>query len=128
MSASIPALVFASLIAVAILFQLALAAGLPWGSVAMGGRFPGKLPRRMRLAALVQAVILLVLGGIVLVRAGMIVPGWYSAAESAIWFVVAFSALSVVLNVITKSKWERRIWAPVALALLASSVLVALSR
>ncbi|MGE5377512.1 MAG: hypothetical protein ACM3XO_20835, partial [Bacteroidota bacterium] len=44
-----------------------------------------------------------------------------------IWFVAGFSALSLVLNLVTPSAGERPIWAPVALVLLASSAVVAFS-
>ena len=43
----------------------------------------------------------------------------------SVWVVVAFSAMSLVLNSITPSAGERAIWAPVAL-LLASSAAVAI--
>ena len=121
------ALAFCVLIGFAVLFQLALAAGAPWGEAAMGGRFPGRLPAPMRVAAVVQAAILLLLAGIVLVRSELLASPWYPVSTRAIWFVVAFSALAAVLNVATPSKWERRIWAPVTVALLGCSLAVALS-
>jgi len=37
-----------------IAFQIALAAGAPWGAYAMGGAFPGQLPPAMRVTALIQ--------------------------------------------------------------------------
>jgi hypothetical protein len=66
---SIAAWVFAAFLAVLLLFQLTLAAGAPWGSLAMGGRFPGRFPPAMRIAALVQIAIYGVLGAIVPARA-----------------------------------------------------------
>ena len=42
-----------------------------------------------------------------------------------VWLVVAFAAVSLVLNLITPSAGERAIWAPVAVLLLASSTVVA---
>lgn len=112
---------------VAVLFQLALAAGMPWGELAMGGRYPGRFPPALRFAALLQAGILGVLGLIVLVRAGIILPEWLTVSRKAIWGVVAFCALSLIANLITPSRRERMIWAPVAAILLLSSILVALS-
>jgi hypothetical protein len=38
------ALVFGFFIAVVAIFQLALAVGVPWGNVAMAGKFPGRFP------------------------------------------------------------------------------------
>ncbi|MFC3344728.1 hypothetical protein [Paenibacillus abyssi] len=122
----ISAIIFVALIGVVILFQFALAAGVPWGSYAMGGKFPGKFPPAMRVAALFQVLILTLLAAIVLIKAGFIFPNWYSFAKLAIWFVVLFSGISTVLNLITRSKWERRIWAPVCLLMLISSITVAI--
>ena len=42
--------------------------------------------------------------------------------------VVAFAAVSLVLNLITPSAGERMLWAPVALVLLVCSLLVATGR
>ncbi len=75
------------LISLVILFQLALAFGAPWGSLAMGGRFPGKFPPAMRVAALVQIVILAIIGVVISVRGGIIFPEWFSSAEKIIWGV-----------------------------------------
>ncbi|MEK4110124.1 hypothetical protein ABIC86_002354 [Paenibacillus sp. DS2363] len=38
------AIAFTFLILIVILFQVALAVGVPWGEYAMGGKFPGKYP------------------------------------------------------------------------------------
>lgn len=120
------AYLFAALIGVVIIFQLLLAAGMPWGSYAMGGKFPGKFPPPMRVAAIIQVFILVFLALIVLSKAGLVFPGWRSFANAAIWFVVCFSVVSTFLNLITRSVWERRIWAPVSLLLLITSVIVAM--
>lgn len=120
------AIVFTVLIGIVILFQLALALGMPWGSFAMGGKYPGKFPPFMRRAALFQILILAALAVIVLSKAELAYPGLYSFANIAIWFVVGFSVLSTILNLITKSVWERRIWAPVSILMLISSTIVAL--
>ncbi|NHN31465.1 hypothetical protein [Paenibacillus agricola] len=122
----ISAIIFSALIGIVILFQFALVAGMPWGSYAMGGKFPGKYPPVMRLASLFQVIILALLASIVLSKSGFIFPNWYSFTKSAIWFVVIFSVIATTLNFITRSKWERRIWAPVSLLLLITSITVAI--
>ena len=111
-----------------IAFQLALAAGAQWGAYAMGGAFPGQFPPELRVAALVQAVILAGLALVVLARAGIALPKWSPASRWLVWVVVAFAGLSLVLNTITPSPGERAIWAPVALVMLISSVIVAISK
>ncbi|MDB4960505.1 MAG: hypothetical protein JWP01_504 [Myxococcales bacterium] len=126
MSSSVPAVLFASASTLVVAFQIALALGAPWGNAAMAGKFPGTLPRPMRIAALLQALILLGLACATLVRAGMLLPTWYAASKIAIWVVVAFSAIATLLNLITPNKLERMIWAPVAMTMLVSSLLVAI--
>lgn len=119
------AIIFAVAMGIVILFQLALAAGMPWGSIAMGGKYPGKYPPAMRAAAIIQIVILSGIASIVLSKVGLILPEWGSFSSKGIWFVVGFSLLATILNMITKSVWERRIWAPVSLILLITSINVA---
>ncbi len=110
-----------------IAFQIALAAGAPWGAYAMGGAFPGQFPAALRVTALIQAALLIGMALIVLARAGLILPGWWRSSRWLIWFVVGFAALSLFLNLITPSAGERAIWAPVAFVLLLSCAVVAFS-
>lgn len=121
------AIVFAIVIAGAVAFQVALALGAPWGRYAMGGAFPGSFPPRMRVAAAAQAVILALLGLLVLSAAGIVAPAVADAVPQLVWLPVVVSALSLVLNAVTPSAGERRIWVPVAFVLLATSIVVALS-
>lgn len=102
-------------------FQLALAAGAPWGSYAMGGAFPGRFPAALRIAAFVQAVLLIFMAAVVLARAGLVLVAWAKAARWLAWIVVFVAAVGSLLNIITPSSGERAIWAPVALLLLARS-------
>lgn len=124
---TLAAIVFALVTAGVVAFQIALALGAPWGAYAMGGAFPGRYPPRMRVAAAGQAALLALLVLIVLSSAGLIVVPLLSSLPSLIWLVVAFSAVSVVLNAASRSAGERRIWVPVALIMLGSSLIVALS-
>lgn len=121
------ALLFAVAIVGAAAFQVALAAGAPWGAIAMGGAFPGRFPPALRVAALLQAALLVGFGLVVLARADLALPAWSQASIWMTWIVVAFSTLSLVLNLITRSVMERTIWAPVALIMLTCSLIVALS-
>jgi hypothetical protein len=123
----IAAFTYAVVSLVVIAFQIALAVGVPWGAYAMGGAYPGEFPPELRVAAVVQALILTVLALVVLARAGIALPKWSRASRWLIWVAVALSALSLLLNLITPSAGERAIWAPVALIMLICSVIVALS-
>lgn len=128
LSPTLVARVFSAVIACAILFQLALAAGLPWGSIAWGGAFPGVLPLHMRFASVGSAALLFLFAVVVQVRAGTGQSKWKSASRKLIWVVVVYSGLGVIANTMTPSFWERVIWVPVTLLLLASSLVVAKAR
>ncbi len=108
-------------------FQFALALGVPWGSYAMGGTFPGRFPPAMRVAAVGQAALLGFMAAVVMSRAGLLLSDWAQISVWLIWVIVAFSAVSVVLNMITPSAGERRIWLPMAIVLFTSSLTVALT-
>jgi hypothetical protein len=125
--AVLAAIVYAVGTAGVVAFQIALAAGAPWGAYAMGGGVPGRFPPPMRVAALVQAAVLGALAVVALSRAGVAWPSLATAVPWLIWVVVAVAALSVALNLSSRSAGERRIWVPVGLVLLVSSVTVALT-
>lgn len=122
----VAAILYAAASAAVILFQIALAAGVPWGAYAMGGRFPGQFPTAFRLAALAQAAMIAGMVLVVLSRAGLVLAGWSAATRWPVWGVVAVAAIGFVLNVITPSAAERAIWAPVAFVLLVTSTMVAM--
>jgi hypothetical protein len=119
------ALLFATVTAGVVAFQIALACGAPWGDFAMGGVSPGVLPPALRAAAIVQAALLAAMVLVVLARAGIAVPSGLRWSARLIWVVVAFTALSTVLNAITPSDDERIVWLHVAIVMLISSVIVA---
>lgn len=121
------ALIFSVVAGAVVLFQLALALGVPWGEYAMGGAFRGRFPPSMRVAAVFQAGLVAAMGCLMLSRAGLALPGWSGAPDWLAWAVVVFSAVSLLLNSITPSAGERRIWVPVAAVLLASSLTVVLT-
>jgi hypothetical protein len=127
MTSTLFAYLFAFLTLVGALFQLALAAGMPWGHLAMGGRFPGKFPPTMRVGAVIQGAMLAFLGVIVLSHAGVAFPGLSNLSNILIWVAVVVSAVSLVLNLFTQSKWERILWAPVGFLMTVSSLVVALN-
>jgi len=124
--ARLAAWVFAGLTAIVVLFQLALAAGAPWGAYAMGGAFPGTFPTPMRIAAVVQAVFLCGVAAAILARAGVGPRGWWSGRQLA-WAVVVLTGVGVVLNLITPSGGERLVWAPVTILLFLCALRVAIS-
>ena len=118
---------YIALSAVVIGFQLALAAGAPWGELTMGGAFPGQLPPPMRAAAVGSAVLMLAFAAVVAARAGLALPRWRQASRRLIWVVVAYALVGVVLHVVTPSARERMLWLPVVLLLAGCALVVARS-
>ena len=121
------AYIFGFLTAVVMLFQLALALGAPWGELAMGGKFPGRFPPKLRVSAIVQMLLLAFAALVVLIRAELVLESFYELSKSAIWFVVALCVVSAILNTITPSKKERILWSPVTIILVVCAVVVARS-
>ncbi len=124
----IAAFLYAIITLAVVAFQIALAVGAPWGAFAMSGAFPGQFPPAMRISAIIQAALLIGFALVVLARTGIILPKWLRASRWLAWVVVAFSALSLILNLITPSAGERAIWAPVAFIMLISSGIVAFTK
>ena len=120
------AVVYALATGVVVLFQLGVAAGKAWGEYTMGGRFPGRLPPAMRVAAAIQAAFLSVLGAVVLDAAGLVALDWTDDVEWLPFVPVVVAALSLVLNASSRSEPERRTWTPVAIVMLVSSLAVAI--
>lgn len=106
------------------LFQLALAAGLPLGRLAWGGGHR-VLPIRLRLAS-AASIPLAALG---VAATGQALGLWTvvtdAAATVALWGLGGLFALSLVGNLITSSRVERRHGAPLAAILCIGSVLLA---
>ena len=115
------AYMFTGAIMIVVLFQFALICGAPWGHLAMGGRYPGRFPPAMRIAAFIQCVLLSLFAVVTLIRADVLGTQYANVADIAIWPVTLVSAASVIMNLATPSKWERILWVPVGTVMLVSS-------
>jgi hypothetical protein len=125
--AKIAAILYAIVTVGVVAFQMALAAGAPWGAYAMGGASPGQFPPALRVAAILQAVLLSGMAAVILARVGLVLPGWSQVSHWLVWIVVGLTALSLALNLISSSVGERAIWVPTLSLLLLSSLIVAFS-
>lgn len=110
-------------------FQVAVAAGAPFGEFTQGGRSTGQLPRSGRIVAVVSALALLLMAGTLLAVAGI---GPLAALDSpwidGLWLATgAYAILGVILNAATRSSKERRVFLPIALVLFVCVALVAVS-
>lgn len=100
-----------SLLGVVAAFQLALAAGAPWGAAAWGGVAPGVLPGPLRAAS--TGSMLIYCGLAALVATHRLSP---TARRRSLTGTSLFMVLGIVGNLATQSPVER-VWAPVAAAL-----------
>lgn len=126
-SSSRAARLFTLCAAGAIGFQLALIGGAPWGALTQGGMWPGALPVAARAVAGVSAVLLIGMIAIVRARAGLVAGSWAVRGARLVWLVVGYCVLGVVLNAVTPSAAERRLWLPVVALMLVSSLRVAVA-
>lgn len=118
---------FTLLASVASLFQLALVLGAPWGEFTLGGRWKGSLPTRARLIPLLSLLVLAAFSAVVLSRAGVMLPDLREISRRLSWVVVTYCAVGTIANSVTRSKRERQLWLPVAVAMLACGLIVATS-
>lgn len=120
------AVVAATLLGVISLFQIALAAGAPWGAASWGGRHPGRLPTGYRIGSAVAGLFFYpVVALVVLDSAGVVGDETSSGGAAGLWVFAGLFGLSTVVNLISPSKVER-IWAPVALVLTACFAVLAM--
>ena len=124
---TIAAFIFIGISLIVIAFQIAVAFGAPWGEYTIGGTHKGKLPLGLRIGAGIQGGMILFFDLVILIRAGLILPRMESFSRILIWIVVGFFVLGSILNIITTSKKERMVWAPVNLIMLALSLFIALN-
>ena len=109
------------------LFQLALALGAPMGEYAFGGQNPGKLPARYRVTSAISIFVYAAIAGHQLAQLGVLerlLPEGLNTAAN--WVVFGLNVLSLIMNSISRSTKERKLWAPVALLMSVTSLIVAL--
>ena len=122
MTPAISATIFAACAVLPIIMQIALACGAPIGRFANGGLFPGRLPPLWRALAVVQGLLLAAMAWAMLARGGVIgahIPG------PAFWGALALSFVTMVANLISRSRPERLLWGPVTTLMFVSALGVA---
>jgi hypothetical protein len=93
-------------------FQVALAAGAPWGRLAWSGTHEGTLPAGLRVASGVAAV----LWGTATVAVAAELPRSPRAQRILLRGVSGVCAVGAALNLASPSLPERALWAPVSAA------------
>ena len=109
------------------LFQLAIVLGAPLGEYAYGGQSVGKLVIQYRIASVFSFLIALAIAGHYLAQLGLL-PMLLDANLNQIvnWGLVVFNIPAAILNNITRSQKEKRLWGGTTIANLLASVIVAL--
>lgn len=124
----IAAVVAVVLLAGVTLFQAALALGAPLGTAAWGGRYAGVLPKRLRIASGVAALVVYpVVILLVLASASLIAAKWLPGiGKTSMWILTGLFTLGALANIASRSKVER-LWGPVCLGLAACCGIIASS-
>lgn len=109
------------------LFQLALAAGAPWGAVAYGGNWPGVMPKGLRINSLVFGLAIYPIAMFYVLDAGGVsaftwLPG---SRVFVMWVLAVLFAVGALANFTSHSKPER-LWGPVALLIAVCCAVLAL--
>jgi hypothetical protein len=125
---TLAAIIGVVLLGVVAVFQAGLALGAPWGAAAWGGRNPGVLPRPLRIASGVAAVVIYpAIALILLASAGVIEADWLPLQGPVVmWVLAVLFGIGALMNFISRSPPER-IWGPVALATAVCCGIVALN-
>ena len=124
---TVAAILFCVLMVALAIFQLALIAGVPIGQLAWGGQ-DRVLPARKRVGSVTSIVLYALFSIVVLQRAGLvaIIP-IQGIVDIGIWVLVAYFALGIVMNALSRSKPERWTMAPLSLLLAILALVVSLS-
>ncbi|SHH26419.1 NADH dehydrogenase [Marivita hallyeonensis] len=104
-----------------VFFQIGLIAGLPLGRYTQGGKHDGALPLSGRLMAALSIPVLLFMALAILSAAGFPGLGW---PQWTGWVALSVTCVIAVLNWITPSEEERRVWGPVTSVMAALAIVV----
>ncbi|MGY2081756.1 hypothetical protein [Modestobacter sp. SYSU DS0657] len=119
------AVIGVTLLAGLAVFQSALIAGAPLGRFAWGGQHV-VLPRGLRIGSAVAIVLYGVIALFVLQAAGALSVVPRAVSDVVIWVLTGYFVLGVLMNAASRSRPERLVMTPVALALAVVCLLLAL--
>lgn len=108
------------------IFQILLAAGLPYGRFAYGGKHE-TLPKNMRIMSVIAVGIYIFASISVLAEAGLILMSDFVVFETAVWILAIFLAFNTLANMGSKSKSEKLVMTPISLVLTICLLLIALA-
>ncbi|MGY1827189.1 hypothetical protein [Blastococcus sp. SYSU DS0541] len=105
-------------------FQVALAAGRPWGRFAWGGQHE-VLPTGLRVGSAVSVVLYALFAVVILQAAGLVTAVPAAVGDVGIRVLTGYFALGILLNGISRSRSERVVMTPLVLVLAACCLVVA---
>ena len=109
------------------LFQTALAFGAGWGAFAYGGSHKGKLPTNLRISSVFSAVVALALAGHYLAELGVLASLLETQWREIVnWVLFGLLVIGAVLNNISRSSSERKLWGPITIVMAVCALIVAL--
>lgn len=119
------AYILTAILAALAVFQVALAAGAPWGRLAWGGQHR-VLPKKLRIGSIVSVVIYALIATIALDRAGAIdiLPEAFSRV--VMWVIFAYFTIGIMMNLISRSNPERYTMTPLTIVLAVLSFFIAM--
>jgi DNA integrity scanning protein DisA with diadenylate cyclase activity len=107
------------------IFQILLAAGLPFGEPAWGGQKGKVLPRNYRIASVFSCLFFIFSILVVLSATKTVDLFGASFVNRYMWFLTVYLGLGIIMNAISRSKIERY-WAPVIVVMFGLSLMVVL--
>jgi hypothetical protein len=122
-AAIVATVVFAALA----VLQLLVAVGKPYGRLVWGGAHR-VLPARLRIGSVIAVVLYAAFTLVLLDRSGLLsVLGSEAFGVVAAWVLLAYLAIGIALNAISRSRPERFTMTPVTAALAACALIIAVS-
>ena len=109
----IAAIVVAILFTSIAVFQVLLSLGYPLGEYAMGGYYK-VLPKKLRIASVANALVLLCMGFVFLQHRNIIVGLDFLPTHILVWVITIFLGLNTIANLLSRSKKERLVMTPLS--------------
>jgi hypothetical protein len=122
----IAAVILIIMFSIMVIFQFLLAIGMPIGFLAYGGQHK-KLSRKLRILSVIAMGIFIYAIIVVLDRTGIITlfsNPWVSGIS--IWILAIYFTIGILMNAVSRSKWEKRIMTPFVLIIAICCYLIAI--
>jgi hypothetical protein len=121
----VAAWIFAGLLVPLAVLQVLVASGRPYGRLVWGGQHQ-VLPRSLRVGSAVSPLLYAGFAALLLSRSGVLPGGETGPVVVGTWVLVAYLAVGVVVNGISRSRPERFVMTPLTLVLAGCALVVAL--